>query len=67
MKAVMFAIFAPVLFAQADRAALLAKMDAASPAWGELSRKIWEYAEAGYKEKQSAALLKSKLGEFGFR
>jgi aminobenzoyl-glutamate utilization protein B len=33
----------------------------------ELARKIWEWAEPGYKEKKSAALLADTLEEAGFK
>lgn len=50
--------------AQAD---LLRKMDAQAAHYGELSRKIWEFAEVGYKEKQSSDLLKAELRAAGFQ
>jgi aminobenzoyl-glutamate utilization protein B len=41
-------------------------MDTRAPHYGEVSRKIWEFAEVGFKENQSAALLKSELRAAGF-
>lgn len=50
-----------------DREELLRKMDAQSEHYGKLSRQIWEWAEVGYKENQSAALLKTELHNAGFQ
>jgi len=50
-----------------DKPAVLAKMDASAAHYGDVSRKIWEFAEMGYKENKSSALLKSELREAGFR
>ena len=50
-----------------DRAELLRKMDARAQHFGDLSRQIWEFAEVGYKETRSSALLKSELRSAGFR
>jgi aminobenzoyl-glutamate utilization protein B len=38
----------------------------ADTAW-EMAQKIWEWAELGYKEKQSSALLADKMAAAGFR
>ncbi len=50
-----------------DRADLLRKMDERAGHFGQLSRRIWEFAEVGYKEKQSSDLLKSELRTAGFQ
>jgi aminobenzoyl-glutamate utilization protein B len=50
-----------------EREELLRKMDAQAQHYGELSRKIWEFAEVGYKEKQSSDLLKAELRANGFQ
>ena len=49
-----------------DRADLLQQMDAKAAHFGEVSRKIWEFAEVGYKETKSSATLKAELKEAGF-
>ncbi len=46
---------------------MLRKMDAQAEHYGRLSRQIWEWAEVGYKEKQSAELLKTELRKAGFQ
>src|SRR5437870_6911150 len=50
-----------------DHDELLRKMDAQAQHYGDLSRKIWEFAEVGYKEKQSSDLLKAELRAAGFQ
>jgi len=60
---------APGLQAQpteADRARLLQGVEARAATFGELSRRIWEYSEVGYKEKDSSAALGEKLRGEGF-
>jgi len=49
-----------------DKETLLQHMDARAAHYGEVSRKIWEFAEVGYKEVKSADLLKSELRQAGF-
>jgi aminobenzoyl-glutamate utilization protein B len=49
-----------------DRTELLQKVDSRAQHFGELSRRIWEFAEVGYKETKSSALLISELRTAGF-
>ncbi len=49
-----------------ERRELIAKMDSRAAYYGALSRKIWEFAEVGYKETQSSALLQEELQKNGF-
>lgn len=58
--------FGPTPFAD-DSTELLQKMDGTVRHFGDLSRQIWEFAEVGYKETKSAALLKSDLRAAGFQ
>lgn len=53
--------------AAADQEEILRQMDAQAQHYGALSRKIWEFAEVGYKEKQSSDLLKAELRAAGFQ
>src|SRR5262245_54095581 len=53
--------------AEPDRARLLQGVEARAATFGELSRRIWEYSEVGYKEKDSSAALGEKLRGEGFR
>src|SRR5438270_876981 len=57
----------PVSKAADERAELLGKMDAQAQHYGELSRRIWENPEVGYKEQQSSELLKAELRTNGFQ
>jgi aminobenzoyl-glutamate utilization protein B len=50
-----------------DRDAVLRSMDAQAKRYKDLSRRIWEAPELGYKETRSAALLESELRNAGFR
>lgn len=53
-------------FRDADRAKLLQAMDARAAHFGELSRRIWEFSEVGYKETRSSAALQQELKAAGF-
>ncbi|HLK20713.1 MAG TPA: amidohydrolase [Bryobacteraceae bacterium] len=50
----------------ADKESFLKQMDARAAHYGDVSRKIWEFAEVGYQEHKSAELLKSELRQSGF-
>jgi aminobenzoyl-glutamate utilization protein B len=50
----------------ADKNAFLKQMDARAAHYNEVSKQIWDFAEVGYKEFQSADLLKSELRQAGF-
>ena len=45
---------------------LIQRVDARAARFGELSRKIWEFAEVGYKERRSAGALIAELKDAGF-
>jgi len=65
MRVILLLAAAAALLAD-DKTAMLQKMDSQSPHYGEVSRKIWEFAEVGYKENKSSELLKSELKQAGF-
>ncbi len=46
---------------------LLRRVDAHAARFGDVSRKIWDFAEVGYQEKRSAELLAGELRAAGFR
>ena len=46
---------------------ILANMDKKAPEYGEIALKIWDWAELGYQEAQSSALLQETLADEGFR
>ncbi|MFN0110042.1 MAG: amidohydrolase [Blastocatellia bacterium] len=50
-----------------ERDDILKKMDARADYFGDLSRRIWEFAEVGYKENNSSTLLKAELRAAGFQ
>lgn len=45
----------------------LKRLDAKAPEYGEIALKVWEWAEMGYQENQSSALLQETLEAEGFR
>lgn len=45
---------------------LIQRVDARAARFGDLSRKIWEFAEVGYKERRSVELLAAELTAAGF-
>ena len=49
------------------KGAVTGRVEAHAARFGEISRLIWEYAEPGYQEARSAALLKEELRKEGFR
>ena len=53
-------------FKEPERAKLIASMDAKATHYGDLSRKVWEYSEVGYKETKSAAAFIDELKTAGF-
>src|SRR5450631_1378292 len=65
MRRILLLLVAIPLMAD-DKSALLQTMDARAAHYNDVSRKIWEFAELGFKETQSSALLKSELRAAGF-
>lgn len=49
-----------------DKQAVLKSLDEKSAKYTEISQQIWEWAELGYQEEKSSALLQSTLKEAGF-
>jgi aminobenzoyl-glutamate utilization protein B len=49
-----------------DRAAMLQSIDAKRSAYAEVARQIWGFAEVGYQEEKSSALLQRQLRAAGF-
>ena len=66
MRPVLLLLLATIPLVADDKSALLQTMDTRAAHYGDVSRKIWEFAELGFKENQSAALLKSELRAAGF-
>ena len=66
MRALLLAAICTGVALAAPKDDLLKQMDARAAHYGEVSRRIWEFAEVGYKEVKSAELLKSELRQAGF-
>ncbi|MDH4064454.1 MAG: amidohydrolase, partial [Acidobacteriota bacterium] len=49
-----------------DTHAVLASIDSQAQQYGEIALKIWSFAEVGYQEQQSSALLQEQLRNAGF-
>ena len=64
-------IVTPTLAAQLPKpapnaAAMLTSLDQASARYAGIARQIWEFAEVGYMEEKSSALLQQELKAAGF-
>src|SRR5689334_16426517 len=49
-----------------DRATLLQRIDAKRTVYADLAKQIWSFAEVGYQETKSSALLQQQLRDNGF-
>lgn len=56
------------LFGQTDaeKNAILSSLDESFGEYAEMAQQIWEYAELGFQEEKSTAVLQDKLREAGF-
>lgn len=61
-----FLTLSGVLLAQETQSKLIAELDDHTETYGEIAHKIWSFAEMGYQEEQSVALLQKTLKEEGF-
>jgi aminobenzoyl-glutamate utilization protein B len=52
--------------AQSNKTEVLARLDATKATYEDIALKIWSYAEMGYQEKKSSALLQAQLKQEGF-
>ena len=50
----------------AQRAEIISSLDARTDEYFQVAHKIWEWAELGYQEEKSSALLKDVLAQEGF-
>ena len=62
--ALLLGAWAVGLHAQEDA---LKQLDARASAYGDIALQIWDWAEMGYKEEKSAALLQKTLSDAGFK
>ncbi|WP_374471324.1 amidohydrolase [Phenylobacterium sp.] len=51
----------------ADKSQITAAVDKGAPRMGEVAKQIWGWAEVGYQETKSSALLQSELKKAGFK
>ena len=52
--------------AQNKQEKIISELDKSAAKYGEIAHKIWSFAEMGYQEEQSVALLQKTLKEEGF-
>lgn len=50
-----------------DKSQILQTVEKGGPRLGEVAKQIWDYAEVGYQEHKSSALLQSELKKAGFK
>lgn len=62
----LFLLAPSVLPAQKDAAGVLTALDAKAVSYAGIARQIWEFAEVGYQETRSSALLQEQLRAAGF-
>ncbi|NUQ12878.1 MAG: amidohydrolase [Gemmatimonadaceae bacterium] len=67
LAALPFAAPLPAQRATATDASLIAAIDGRSARYADLARQIWSFAEVGYQEVKSSALLASELEAAGFK
>jgi aminobenzoyl-glutamate utilization protein B len=66
MRMLLLSLLGTTLLFGADTRAILQSMDGRAAHYGDVSRRIWEFAEVGFQENRSAELLKSELRAAGF-
>ena len=49
-----------------DRAAMLQRIESKRAAYADIAKQIWGFAEVGYQEEKSSALLQQQLQAAGF-
>src|SRR5215204_1334322 len=62
-----FVYSASQCYAQKTKKEVSDAIDSKYPAYSQIARKIWEFAEVGYKETKSSALLQETLAKQGFK
>ena len=56
----------PVFIVKAQKKTILNSLEKESKKYGKIAHQIWEYAEMGYLEEKSSALLQKTLSDAGF-
>ncbi|HEX9164921.1 MAG TPA: amidohydrolase [Gemmatimonadales bacterium] len=62
----LLSLLAAPLAAQRDAASVLRALDTRAPAYAGIAKQIWGFAEVGYQEVKSSALLQEQLRAAGF-
>ncbi|PTM06653.1 MAG: amidohydrolase [Bacteroidetes bacterium] len=60
-------LFSTSIYAQKDVDNILKDLDTKTIYYGDIAQTIWDYAEMGYKEVKSSALLQKTLKDEGFK
>ena len=66
MKRLLLLLAVLPLGAQTTKPEVLARIDATKAVYDDIAMKIWNFAEVGFQETKSSALLQAKLKEEGF-
>ena len=66
MKRLLLLLAVLPLGAQTTKPEVLARVDATKAVYDDIAMKIWNFAEVGFQETKSSALLQAKLKEEGF-
>ena len=66
LPALLLLLLSNVLSAQKTKPEVLARIDAGRAVYDDIALKIWDYAEVGYREQRSSALLQERLRQEGF-
>ncbi|MGS2738696.1 M20 family metallopeptidase [Sinomicrobium sp. M5D2P17] len=61
-----FLLISSLCYSQKNTDKLLSQLDKKSTFYGDIAQSIWEYAEMGYQEEKSSALLQKTLKDEGF-
>ena len=59
-------LISPFFIVNAQQKEVIGNLDAQSEKYGKIAHQIWDYAEMGYLEEKSTALLQTTLSEAGF-
>lgn len=62
-----FLLFSSVAWAQKSKQDVVRSIDAGYTKYADVAHKIWEFAEVGYQETKSSALLQETLAQAGFK
>ena len=66
IQLILFIFLTLSLHAQTNYKTFMEDIDSMSSKYSEIAQTIWNYAEMGYQEKQSSALLQKTLSDAGF-